>query len=783
MKKKTKKKFNKNKSTFLDRFVDNFLYYFIKENAPKDTLESLPFEQIFNDGTVRIKDNLYSKTIKFEDLNYRLSSEEEQYNILDRYAELINYFDTDTSFQFSFINTKISEDKLLEQIQYISDDDKLKDVTTEYYNIIKEKLTQGNNGIVKNKYISFTTSGKSYNELSTRLNRMSEDIVSNLESIGVESTQLDKKGILEVIKDIYYNDGSHFYYDKNIDYKYQVAPKKIDTRDRSTIKINNNIFKFGVVKIEASDMNDKMLSEILDIDSSLIVNISLKPYKILDAKKKARQKLTELDRMKYDSIKKSQGIDIVPYKLKKQIDDVNQLLDDLDNRNDKLFDMTMLIGVIAETKEKANDLYDRINGILNKHSCNLNSLFHEQEQALNSVLPINNLQVKEVRSFHTTGLCMFVPFNSQELITKGDSIYYGVNSISDNIIMFDRKLLKTPNALYLGTPGAGKSFLAKKEITGVFLTTNDDIFICDPEAEYLGLVNELGGVNLELSLNSKVHINPFDIDLNYNEDGDPVQFKAEFILSFCEQLLGGAKGLSKKEIAIIDKGVRHIYMPWKANPIKENIPILEDLYNFLLEYDDIDAKNMAIALEMYVHGSLNLFNHRTNIDVNNRLINFNIKNLGKQLINVGMLVVQDMIWSKVASNRKNKKYTWFYIDEFHLLLRNPQTAEFSLEIWKRFRKWGGLPTGMTQNVKDFLQSLVAENILDTSDCKILLNQNSGDRDLLQEQLKITPAQMKYITNSPSGSGLIFYDKIVVPFYDKFPTDTKLYKVMSSKLIG
>ena len=413
-------------------------------------------------------------------------------------------------------------------------------------------------------------------------------------------------------------------------------------------------------------------------------------------------------------------------------------------------------------------------------NCTLNRLDYLQEQGLMSSLPLANNLVPIKRALTTTSTAIFVPFTTQELFMEGDSLYYGLNAVSNNMIMADRKQLKNPNGLILGTPGSGKSFSAKREITNVFFTTTDDIIVADPEGEYYPLVEALGGQVIHISSTSKDYINPMDINLNYADDDNPLGMKSDFILSLCELIMGARDGMEPEEKSVIDRCLPLVYQKYLNNPKPENMPTLGDLYDCLREQKERQAQRIATALEIYVNGSLRVFNHQTNVELDNRIICFDIKELGKQLKKLGMLIVQDQVWNRVTINRNSKKNTRYYIDEFHLLLKEEQTAAYSVEIWKRFRKWGGVPTGITQNIKDLLASREIENIFENSDFIYMLNQASGDRQILAKQLNISPFQLSYVTNSNEGEGLLFYGNTIIPFKDKFDTSLKLYSLMTTK---
>ena len=450
--------------------------------------------------------------------------------------------------------------------------------------------------------------------------------------------------------------------------------------------------------------------------------------------------------------------------------------------NERMFLLTFLVMNTGETEQELETNVFQASSIAQKYNCNLRRLDFQQEQGLMSCLPLAQNLIEIQRSMTTSSTAIFVPFTTQELFQTGkEALYYGLNALSNNLIMVDRKKLKNPNGLILGTPGSGKSFSAKREIANAFLVTDDDVIVCDPEAEYTALVKKFEGQVIKISPSSTQYINPMDINANYSEEDNPIALKADFILSLCEQIVGGKEGLQPVEKTVIDRCVHQIYQTYFENPVPENMPVLQDLYEALLRQDEKEAHHVATALEIYVTGSLNLFNHRTNVDINNRLVCYDIKELGKQLKKIGMLVVQDQVWGRVTANRNAGKATRYYMDEFHLLLKEEQTAAYSVEIWKRFRKWGGIPTGITQNVKDLLSSREVTNIFENSDFIYMLNQAAGDRQILADQLNISPHQLSYVTHSGEGEGLLFYGNVILPFVDRFPTDLELYRIMTTKL--
>lgn len=537
------------------------------------------------------------------------------------------------------------------------------------------------------------------------------------------------------------------------------------------------------LQLLASDIKDEMLSEFLALEENMVVTFHIKAIDQMEAIKNVKRKITDLDKMKLEENKKAiragYDIDILPSDLVTYGTEAKNLLSELQNHDEKMFLVTILFMNMSKSKGKLDNTVFTLKSIANRHNCSLKNLNYRQEQGLVASLSLGINEVEIERGLTTRVAAIFIPFTTEELFIKGESLYYGLNALSRNIIMADRKKLKNPNGLILGTPGSGKSFAAKREITNAFLITDDDIIIADPEAEYSPLVEALEGQVIKISPISKDYVNPLDINIDYADEDNPLSLKSDFILSLFE-LVVGEKKLSAEEISVIDRCLPILYKTYFENPVSENMPILEDLYNLLQKQEETVGKKLAVEMEIYVKGSLNVFNHRTNVDTNNRVVCYDIKELGKQLKKIGMLVVQDQVWNRVTINRASKKATRYYVDEFHLLLKEPQTANYSIEIWKRFRKWGGMPTGLTQNIKDLLASPEIENIFDNTDFILMLNQAGTDRDILAKKLNISKYQLSYVTNSGEGEGLIFYGNTIVPFIDQFPKNTKLYSLITTK---
>ncbi len=759
--------------------------------VPVTAQQSIPFKQMFKDGICKVDDNLYTKTVQFFDINYQLAQNEDKTAIFENYCDFLNYFDSSITVQLSFLNQVADVEEFHSQLEIGVQNDDFDDIRLEYSEMLKNQLAKGNNGLVKTKYITFGVKEKSLKEAKPKLERIEADILNNFKTMGVLAQSLNGAERLAVLHRSFNPDGREkfrFSWDilpkSGLSVKDFIAPSSFDFSKGNSFRMSGKYGAVSFINIMASEMSDRMLADFLNIEHNITLSIHIQSIDQNKAVKMVKSKITDLDKMKMEEQKKAfrngYDIDIMPSDINTFGKEAKSLLNDLQSRNERLFMATILIMNTADTKRKLDNIIFQEQGIAQKYNCQLKRLDYQQEDGIMACVPIGVNEIEIKRGLTTSSTAIFVPFTTQELFQGGEALYYGLNALSNNMILCDRKQLKNPNGLILGTPGSGKSFSAKREITNAFLTTTDDIIICDPEAEYYPLVNRLNGQVVKISPTSTQYINPLDINLNYSEDESPIALKADFILSLCELIVGGKNGLEPIEKTIIDRCVRMVYRDYLANPDTAEMPILQDLYDLMLKQTEPEAQRIATALEMYVTGSLNVFNHRTNVDMNNRLICFDIKELGKQLKKIGMLVVQDCVWNRVTVNRAEHKSTRYYIDEFHLLLKEEQTAAYSCEIWKRFRKWGGIPTGLTQNVKDLLASREIENIFENSDFIYMLNQAGGDRQILAKQLNISPHQLSYVTNSGAGEGLIFYGNVIIPFVDKFPKDTQLYKIMTTK---
>ena len=758
----------------------------------KSAQDSIPFQRMFPDGICRVTDYYYSKTVQFQDINYQLNQNEDKTAIFDSWCDFLNYFDSSIHFQLSFVNLAANKDSYAQTIAIPPRADAFNQLRTEYTKMLQTQLARGNNGLVKTKFITFGVEAENLKTAKPRLERIEIDILNNFKRLGVQAEPLNGHDRLKLMHDVLHMDEQEpfrFSWDwlapSGLSVKDFIAPSSFEFRTGSSFAVGKKYGRASFLQILAPELNDRMLADFLDMESSVIVSMHIQSVDQVKAIKTIKRKITDLDKMKIEEQKKAiragYDMDIIPSDLATYGNEAKKLLQELQSRNERMFLLTFIILNTAGSMQQLKNNVFQANSIAQKYNCQLTTLDFRQEEGLMSSLPLGLNEITIQRGLTTSSVAIFVPFTTQELFQTGkEALYCGINALSNNLIMVDRKLLKNPNGLILGTPGSGKSFSAKREIANVFLVTDDDIIICDPEAEYGPLVEHLHGQVIKISPTSTDYINPMDLNLNYSDDENPLSLKSDFILSLCELIVGGKDGLMPVEKTIIDRCVRLGYRNYLNDPRPENMPILGDLYEELRKQDEKEAQYIATALEIYVTGSLNVFNHQTNVDVHSRVVAYDIKELGKQLKKIGMLIVQDQVWNRVTVNREAHKSTRYYIDEMHLLLKEEQTASYTIEIWKRFRKWGGMPTGVTQNVKDLLSSREVENIFENSDYIYMLNQASGDRQILAKQLNISPHQLSYVTHSGEGEGLLFYGNIILPFVDRFPKDTELYRVLTTK---
>ena len=759
---------------------------------PRTAQQTIPYQEMRRDGICVVSDHYFTKQIQFYDINYQLAQNEDKNQIFENYCDFLNYFDSSIRVQLSFLNQRADMEERTRSIQIADQADAFNSIREEYSDMLKNQLAKGNNGLTKTKYITFGIEADSVKAAKPRLERIEADILANFKALGVKAHSLDGYERLAILHQMFHPAGGQklrfswdAIYKTGLTSKDFIAPDSFTFAHKQRFQIGKTYGAMSFLQILAPELTDRMVADFLDLESSLVVTLHIQSIDQSAAIKNIKRKITDLDAMKIQEQKKAvragYDMDVIPSDLITFGNEAKTLLEDLQSRNERMFLVTMLVLNAANTTQKLENNVFQAGGVAQKYNCALRRLDYQQEQGFLSSLPLGVNQINIQRGLTTSSTAIFVPFTSQEIFMDGEALYYGLNALSNNLIMADRKQLKNPNGLILGTPGSGKSFSAKREITNAFLITQDDIAIIDPEDEYAPLVRRLGGQVIDISPTSDQFINPMDLTLNYSEDDNPLTLKSDFILSLMELIVGGKAGLEPVEKTIVDRCVHMVYREYLQNPSPDKMPVLGDLYNLLREQTEPEAQRLATALEIYVSGSLNVFNHRTNVEIKSRIVCYTIKKLGKQLKKFGMQVVQDQVWGRVSENREAHKSTRLYIDEMHLLLREEQTAAYTVEIWKRFRKWGGIPTGITQNVKDLLASREIENIFENSDFLYLLNQAGGDRQILAKQLNISPHQLSYVTNSNAGEGLLFYGNVIIPFVDHFPKDTELYRIMTTRL--
>ncbi len=642
---------------------------------------TIAYKEMGRDGICKVQGKTYSKTIRFYDINYQLAQNEDKNSIFENWCDFLNYFDSTIHFQLSFINHKSSMKEYERIIQIKPQNDAFDDVRMEYAQMLKSQLAKGNNGLVKSKYITFSIEAESWKKAKPRLERIETDILNNFKVLGVTAYPLNGEERLQILYETFNPDiGVPFQFDykqllkSGLTTKDFVAPSSFLFKSGKDFMMGDTIGAASYLQILAPELTDKMLAEFLDIDKNLIVNLHVQSVDQMKAIKLVKSKVTDINRMKIEEQKKAvragYDMDILPSDLNTYGGEATRLLEDLQSRNERMFLVTALFLNTAESKQELENAIFQTAGVAQKYNCALKRLDYMQEEGLMSSVPLGVCHVPIKRALTTTSTAIFVPFTTQELFMSGESLYYGLNALSNNMIMVDRKKLKNPNGLIIGTPGAGKSFAAKREITNAFFVTDDDIIIGDPEGEYSPVTDALGGQVIHISPNSKDYINPMDINMDYSDDDNPLGVKSDFILSLCELIMGSRNGIEAEEKSVIDRCLPLVYQKYFENPVPENMPILGDLYNCLRSQKEPQAQRIATALEIYVNGSLKVFNHRTNVQLDNRIICFDIKDLGKQLKKLGMLIVQDQVWNRVTINRSSHKSTRYYMDEFHWTRRS-----------------------------------------------------------------------------------------------------------------
>ncbi len=758
----------------------------VKRIVPKTAQKTLPYKCLCADGIMKVDDNKYSKTYRFEDVNYSIAKQEEQEGIFLGYCSVLNSFDTSADLQITVHNNRVNKadfNKMVLLKHKGNDFDKYVDV---YNDMLVDKMEQGQNGIIRNKYLTVTVQSADLETAQSKFISIDLELTNAFKKIGSALTPLTSNDRVNLMKDIFRSVDEKIPLLNIKDFHRQLereycCPDYFEFK-KDYFMWNDKYARTMFIKDMPASLKDDLLTDIANTNLDVMVTVNISPVDPYKALKIVSRQLTSMRANKLQAEKKAiqsgYTSDVINEDLKHSLAEAEELLDDLRSKNQKMFLDNVIIMVTAKDFEELENNTETVESVIRKHICSVSTLKYQQEKGLQSVLPIGNCTLKIRRTLTTESTAVFLPFSSKE-ISQRNGMYYGLNALSNNMIIFNRLMLKNPNGFILGSPGSGKSFSAKREMLNVFLATDDDIIIIDPEREYVNLVAALNGETINVSPASTNYINPLDMSKNYSDDESPLVMKSDFILSFCECLVG-KQGLTAKEKAIIDRCLTVTYAEYMQDFDVSKTPTLMDFYENLKAQPEKEAQGLALSFELYIKGNLNVFAHRTNVNTTNRVVSYDIKDLGKQLKTLGMLIVLDYVWNRITENRAKGKRTWIYMDEIYLLFANEYSANFLFELYKRARKWGGVPTGITQNVEDLLKSETARSMLSNTDFVMMLNQAASDRMQLAKILNISDNLLTYVTNSDSGHGLICCGGSIIPFKDKFPHN-ELYDLMTTKL--
>lgn len=757
-----------------------------KRVVPKTMQKTLPYKRVCDNYIFKVEENRYSKTYRFEDINYSIAKQEEQEGIFLGYCSVLNSFDTSADIQVTVHNNRVNKEKFNEMVLLKHKGDDFDKYVDSYNDMLVEKMEQGQNGIIRNKYLTVTVQAAYLEAAKSKFATIDLELTNAFKKIGSAITPMTSNERVELLKDIFRNVDEKFSPLTQSDFNRQAeraycCPDYFEFK-KDYFMWNDKYARTMFIKDMPASLKDCLLTDIANTNLDVMTTVNITPVDPAKALKIVNHQLTSMRANKLQAEKKAiqsgYTSDVINEELKYSLVEAEELLDDLRSKNQKMFMTNIVIMVTGADYDELENNTEAIEAVVRKHICSVSTLKFQQEKGLQSVLPIGNCTLEIRRTLTTESTAVFLPFSSKE-ISQENGMYYGLNALSNNLIIFNRLMLKNPNGFILGSPGSGKSFSAKREMVNVFLATDDDIIIIDPEREYSPLVKALMGEIINVSPASTNYINPLDMSQNYSDDENPLVMKSDFILSFFECLVG-KQGLTAKERGIIDRCLTITYAEYMQDFDAAKIPTLIDFYEVLKSQPEKEAKGLALSFELYIKGNLNVFAHKTNVNTTNRVVCYDIKDLGKQLKTLGMLIVLDYVWNRITENRAKGKRTWIYMDEVYLLFANEYSANFLFELYKRARKWGGVPTGITQNVEDLLKSETARSMLSNTDFVMMLNQATSDRVQLARLLNISDNLLAYVTNSDSGQGLICCGGSVIPFRDKFPHN-ELYDLMTTRL--